>query len=194
MICHSQGDKDHPSNADWQDGGCCHIPGVVPPSNICPMRWAIDTNGSVFNSNRQNIGQLDDLIKTVYGVNNPNTRLNIINFLGWQSGLQMYICTAFAQAAVDHWNEFMAVQNQQLVMTNRTQADIRWSEEFNTGGSAVSIGDAWANLGKPRNWCVVYGPPEGHCCFREDQATNDARRSLVTTTRVSVSSQAPGAS
>jgi hypothetical protein len=190
MICHGKGDQ----RADWQDGGCCHIAGVTPPSGICQMRWAIDTNGDVYNSNRQNIGQLDDLIKTVYGVNNPNTRQEIANFLGWQTGIQLFVCTAFGQAAVDHWDEFMAPQGQEIVMTDRAQADVRWGEEFEVGGSAVAVGDAWAASNKPRNWCVVFGPPEGHCCWREDQTTNDANAAAVTTTRVSVSSQAQGAS
>ena len=187
MICHGQGDP----RADWQDGGCCFIAG-----EICPMRWAVDSAGDVWDSTRTNLGDLDALIRSVYGVNNPNTRDDIIEFLGWQAGTTMFVCTAFGAAAVAHWDEFMASQGQQIVMTDRVQADVRWSEEFDVGGSAEAVGDAWEAAGKPRNWCTTYGPTEqtGQCCHREDQATNDARAAGVSVTRVSVSSQAAGAS
>ena len=79
-------------------------------------------------------------------------------------------------------------------MVDRPQFDVRWGEEYAVGGSAEAVGDAWEGISRPRDWCVVYGPSEGQCCHREDQATNDARRANVTVTGVSIRSQATGAS
>lgn len=184
-LCHGQGDP----RVDTQDGGCCHIAGV----GVCPMRWFVDATGDVYDSDRNLVDTLDEAIRTTFGVNNPNTRDDIVEFLGWQTGVEMFICTAAGRSAVDHWVEFMSVQGQTLTMTDRAQFDVRWGEEFDVGGSAEAIGDIWAAAGQPRNWCVTYGPTEGHCCHREDQATNDARRANLSTTAVNVRSQAQGA-
>ena len=182
MICHAQGDP----HADPQSGGCCWIAG-----NICPMRWFVDASGDVYDSDRVLVDTLDQAIRNTFGVNNPNRRDEIVEFLGWTAGTEMFVCTAAGHAAVDHWDEFMSPQ---MEMVDRPQFDVRWGEEYAVGGSAEAVGDAWEGISRPRDWCVVYGPSEGQCCHREDQATNDARRANVTVTGVSIRSQATGAS
>lgn len=188
MICHGQGDQ----RADPHTSGCCELPGAG--NGICPMRWRVDPTGNVYNSSNTLVDTLDQAIRNTFGVNNPNIREDIVEFLGWQPGFTMMLCTAAAQAAVDHWAEFMASQGQAIVMTNRAQFDVRWSEEFNAGGSAEAVGDVWVTIARPRNWCVTFGPDLGQCCHRENQATNDTRRGLLSTAAVSVRSQASGAS
>lgn len=158
------------------------------------MRWRIDAAGDVHLADRSNIGPLDDAIRTVFGVNQPQIRAQVIGFLGWQAGVDMNVCTAFGFAARDHWAEFMAQNGGVWEIVDRATADARWSDEFDAGGSAELVGIEWETQGRSRYWCVTFGPTEGHCCHREDQATNDARRADLSATSVSVRSKAQGAS
>lgn len=184
MICHGQGDPD--------SFGCCEIGGY----GICPMRWLIDTTGEVFISNDgetlTSLGALDTAIRNGFGVNNPNIRDDIKDFIGRQDGAgpSMIICTAFGNAARDHWAEFMVEVSNVWEISDGPLADQRWSEEFDVGGSAEWVGDQWAAQGRPRDWCVSFGTvPEGTgkaCCFTEDQATNDAGVANLSATSVSV--------
>jgi len=147
----------------------------------------------VWDANRTNLGQLDTVIRTVFGVNNPNIRARIIAYLGWQAGVSIMLCTVAGRAAALYWDEFMSTAGQTITLTNRAQLEVRWGGEYQPGGSAAAIGDAWEAIGRPRNWCISFGSPEGECCHAEDAATNNARRANLTSTSVSVRSQATGA-
>jgi hypothetical protein len=48
--------------------------------------------------------------------------------------------------------------------------------------------------GKPRNWCMTYGPTEGQCCYGEDQTTNDTNANVLDVVAVTVRSSAEGTS
>lgn len=179
MLCHGQGDP------TLNLPGCCYLPG----GTVCPMRWMVNEAGNVIDSNGVNVGSLDSAIRNTFGVNNPNIREQIKQFIGRLDGVgpRMFVCMAFGYAARDHWAEFMAQTGGVWGVSDEVILEQRWSEEYEVGGSATAVGDAWEAAGKPRNWCVTFGPDEGHCCFRETQQVNDTQAAKVTATRVSVS-------
>lgn len=178
-ICHGQGDQAaNAAHGDPFDGGCCHLPGDI----VCPSRWYIDYTGAattrdarIIDHTRTDIGSVDEYVKQVH--NGKPRQDRVVEMIEGS----IYVCGALANSVIAagiptgaNWE---------------ADFDAAWSAEYEAGGSAETVGDAWAAANKPRNWCVIYGPGEGDCCFREDQATNDARAANLTTTRVAIASR-----
>lgn len=180
MICHGQGDQ----RSDLFDGGCCFVGG-----SVCQNRWFIDyststppgnrediANATVLDHNRQVLGTVDDVARSFVG-NNPNRRQRVFDQL--QGAL--YVCKVAALVVEGNWDGGPP---------DRATFDAAWAAH----PDYQPVADAWEAIGKPRNWCVLYGPSEGQCCHAEDQATNDANRANLTAVAVTVRSAATGAS
>lgn len=173
MICHGQGDQ----RVDLFDGGCCFIAG-----QICPQRWYIDYTGAattrdahIIDASGTDLGTVDAFVKQIH--NGKPRQDRVVEVIEGA----LYVCGALANAVIADGIPTGA--------NWEADFDAAWSAEYDVGGSAEAVGDAWEALGKPRNWCVSYGPGEGQCCFGEDQATNDARAANLTTTRVTIASR-----
>lgn len=175
MICHGQGDLTLPLP------GCCYLPG----GTVCPQRWRIDYTGldpttqtrqaHIFDSSGTDLGTVDAFVKQVHsGKPRQDRVVDVIQGA-------VFVCGALANAVIA--NGIPTGANW------ASEFDAAWSAVYEPGGAAAVVGDAWAAVGKPRNWCVSFGPAEGHCCFGEDQATNDAKAAALTTTRVSIASR-----
>ena len=178
MLCHGQGD-----NTGF-DGGCCWIAGV-----ICPLRWYIDYSTSspagdvntatILDSTGASLGTVFDYVDGLMPGGGPQ-KVDRVQRVTDQVQGTVYVCSAAAYA----------IGIDPSLINDRAQFETAWeaTAEYQT------VADQWEAQGKPRNWCMTFGPTEGHCCFREDQATNDAKRGALTTTAVTVRSQATGAS
>lgn len=168
MICHGNGD------APAFDGGCC----IKVGGDVCELRWFIDwttPEGEVFDSTNTSMGTVDDVARAFVG-NNPQRRARVAEAVQGT----VYIC----QAAI------LVVDGDPSLLNDRAAFDAAWAAR----AEYQSIADGWEAIGRPRNWCMIYGPPEGHCCFREDQTTNDTYRAGLSVTAVSLRSQAQGSS
>jgi hypothetical protein len=185
MICHGQG-TDPVAHSDPFDDGCCFIAGQP-----CQNRWYLDystctppgnradvANATVYEgANRTiSVGSVDDLARSFVG-NNPNRRQRIFD----QVQGALYICKVAALVIEAGWGSGPP---------DRATFEAAWAAH----PDYQPVADAWEAIGKPRDWCALYGPSEGQCCHREDQATNDARRANLTTTAVTVRAAATGAS
>lgn len=178
-ICHGQGDP----RTDPFLGGCCIVGRAEGTTlgqatdGICPNRWYIDwttPDGEVFDASRVSLGTVDEVAISYVG-NNPQRRQRVADQL---QGTR-YICLA-AVAAIDV---------DPSILLDRAAFDAAWeaTDEYQV------VADHWELISEPRNYCMVYGPTEAQCCFREDQATNDARRGELNITSVTIRSQAQGA-
>lgn len=165
MLCHGSGNLE----ADPFNGGCCWINGQV-----CPNRWYLE-GGSVFDSNRTLLGTVNEVVESFVGKSRPRKNRVIEQVEG-----ATYICSAAV----------LAVDADPSVLTDRAAFDAAWAAR----PEYQPVADAWEAIGKPRNWCQLYGPDEGQCCFSEDQATNDAKSGALTSTAVTVRRAATGAS
>lgn len=54
-----------------------------------------------------------------------------------------------------------------------------WSARYAPGADAAAVGDHWATIGRPRDWCVSFGPAEGHCCFAQGDSQTAAAEMSV---------------
>lgn len=168
-FCHGSGDP----RADPFTGGCCYVNG-----GICPLRWYLDwtsPEGEVFDAARVSLGTVDDVIRSLAG-NNPNRRARIFEQV---QGIT-FLCTA-ALAAID---------DDPSILTDRAAFDAAWEAtvEYQT------IADLWEAGGKPRNWCMTYGPSEGQCCHAETAQEQADREASMSVTAVSLRRGASGAS
>jgi len=172
MICHGQGDQ----RVDTLDGGCCFVAGQV-----CPNRWFIDWTGVaavadaiVRDHTGASLGTVDAVARSFVG-GNPNRRQQIYDEVQGT----LFLCAAAIQAIAVDPN----------IRNNRATFDAAWAAR----AEYQPIADAWELIGRPRNWCQLFGPPEGQCCFGEDQATNDTRAAALSVTAVTVRRGAQGA-
>jgi hypothetical protein len=180
MLCHGQGDQ----RSDLFDGGCCFINGQV-----CPIRWFIDYSTSspagdvgtatIYDSNRQSLGTVFNYVNALMPGGGPNKTARVQRVLDQIKGV-LYVCSAAAYV----------IGMDPSLINNRAQFDTAWAA--NT--SYTPIGDIWVSMNKPFNWCQLFGPPEGQCCFAENQSTNDSRASSLTSSAVTVRRSAIGAS
>lgn len=182
MICHGQGDP----RVDAFDGGCCYIQGAV-----CSLRWFVDYSTSspagdvntatLYDSDRNSLGTVFDYVDALMPGGGPQKVARVERVTAQVQGT-LYLCSAAAYV----------IGMDPSLINDRAQFDAAWeaTPEYQT------IADLWAAQGKPRNWCMTYGPTEqsGQCCHREDQATNDANAANISVAAVSVRSQATGAS
>ena len=173
MICHGQGDP----RTDLQDGGCCFIDG-----NVCPSRWYVDYTGAattrdahLIDSTGADLGTVDAYVKAVH--NGKPRQDRVVDVIEGRT----FVCGALADT--------VAADGIPTGANWEADFEAAWSAAYEAGGVAEVTGDAWAASGKPRNWCVSFGPGEGQCCFREDQATNDARVANISTVSVTVASR-----
>lgn len=171
MLCHGQGDQ----LPDLFDGGCCFVAGAV-----CPNRWYIapgpvTADRQVFDSTRTLLGTVDQVARSFVG-GNPNRRARIAEALQGT----LYVC----KAAV------LAIDAQPSILNNRPAFDAAWFAR----PEYTPIADAWESIGRPRDWCMIYGPTEAQCCFSETPAVNAARAGVLSTTHVTLRRSARGAS
>lgn len=179
MICHGQGDQDNVSErgGDLFDGGCCHFNGQV-----CPHRWFIDYTGAattrdarIIDASGTDLGTVDGYVQSVH--NGKPRQDRVVDVIEGS----LYVCSVLANTVIADGIPTGA--------NWEADFDAAWSAEYEPGGVAADVGDYWEAFGRPRNWCVLYGPSDGGCCFREDQATNDARAANLTATRVQIASR-----
>ena len=173
MICHGQGDQ----RANLFDGGCCFVDGAV-----CPNRWFIDrspgsavTQALVLDSTGASLGTVDAVTRSYVG-NNPSRRQEVYDEL---QGV-LYLCKA----------AIAAIAANPSIRNNRATFDAAWAAR----SEYQPIADAWEAIGKPRNWCQLYGPTEGQCCFGETTTVNAARAATLSAVAVTVRRNAQGAS
>lgn len=117
----------------------------------------------------------------------PN-RLDQTQAQAWLSGLNLrgarlraaqdqianitYLCRAALEAvAVDP-----------SILTTRALFEAAWEAR----PEYQPIADAWQAIGKPRNWCMSFGPFEGQCCFAENDQINNTKFSILTETAVTI--------
>ena len=180
MLCHGQGDL----GEDPFNGGCCWIAGT-----ICPVRWFIDYSTStpggdvgtatILDSTGVSLGTVFDYVDNLMPGGGPNKAARVQRVLDQVQGVS-YVCSAAA----------VAIGNDPSLINDRPAFETAWEAT----AEYQAVADQWEAQGKPRNWCQTFGPGEGHCCFGEDQATNDVKRGNMTTTAVTVRSRAQGAS
>jgi len=176
MICHGQGDP----REDPFFGGCCYVNGA-----ICPHRWFVDYTGldpvtqtrqaHIYDHNRVDLGTVNAFVQQVHS-GAPRQDRVVAAIQG-----SVYVCGVVANTVIADG-----------IPTGGNWAatfDSAWSAAYQPGGMAADVGDAWEAINKPRNWCVSYGPDLDQCCFREDQATNNTKAAVLSTTRVMVASR-----
>lgn len=187
MICHGQGDQNVSRDDDPFTGGCCYVNG-----SVCPVRWFIDYSTStpagdvgtatIFDSNRQSLGTVFDYVDGLMPGGGPNKAARVQRVLDQVQGV-IYVCSAAAYE----------IGMDPSLINDRAQFEAKWQ----ANAAYTPIGNEWVAIGKPFDWCMTFGPfegPVGQCCFREDQATNDARAGTLSTTAVTVRRNAQGAS
>lgn len=167
-ICHGQGDQ----RGDLFESGCCYVNG-----QICPNRLFVDwTNpaGDIFDSNRNLIGTVagwaDQVISAGWPQFKGGRKQKAIDDVVSQVQGRIIFCGVMVDILVEDptlFNDRTAIN---AAMENHPDY--------------VPVADAWEAIGKPRDWCYVYGPTEGQCCFREDEATNAARAANLSGTAV----------
>ncbi len=176
MICHGQGAPE----ANLFDGGCCKINGQV-----CPLRWFIDYSTSsppgdtgtatIVDSTGASLGTVNTYIATIINGKPRQDRARAM--------IQgaVYVCGGLTQS----------LANDGIPSGANWEAELnaQWSAIYDPGGSGEAVGDHWVSIGRPRNWCVVYGPGEGQCCFAEDAATNAARAAVLHVDRVTIANR-----
>lgn len=179
-VCHGQGSP----NADPFLGGCCWVNGAV-----CPQRWYIDYSTStpagdigtatIYNSARVSLGTVDAYVASLF---NGKPRQDRARQMLQGS---VYACGALTSDLAN--NGVPSGANWE------TELNARWSATFNPGGPAQAVGDAWVAIGRPRNWCVSYGPALGQCCFGESDPVNAAGVAKLHVTRVAIANRNMGA-
>ena len=178
-VCHGNGN---------QDGGCCYISG-----NVCPHRLRLDydpavldglndsdktnvmRNVVIYDANDASLGTIETFVN---GIHNGKPRRDRV--IGAFAG-RRYICGVLANTVI--------AEGIPTGANWEADFEVAWSAQYEPGGSAQDVGDAWAAMGKPRNWCVSFGPGEGQCCFRQDDAANAIQVNRMTTTSVAVASR-----
>lgn len=176
MICHGQGDP----RTDPFDGGCCFVNGAV-----CPNRWFVDWTGAIgpvetiYDSNRVPLGTVTAYVTSLMPGGGPTKAARVARVVA-QVQNATYVCKAAAYA----------IGMDPSLINDRLAFESAWAAR----PEYQPIADAWEALGKPRNWCMTFGPTEGQCCHNEDQATNDARAGVLDPVAVTVRSAATGAS
>jgi len=176
MLCHGQGDPE----ADLFDGGCCWVDGEV-----CPNRWFIDWPGAygpaetIYDNTRTALGTVTGYVTDLMPGGGPNKAARVARVVAQVQGAT-YACAAAAHI----------IGMDPSLINDRAAFDTAWAARV----EYQPIADHWQTLGKPRNWCMVYGPAEGQCCHSEDQATNDARTAALDPVAVTVRRAATGAS
>lgn len=169
MICHGKG---------VGAIGCCWLGTVV-----CPHRWRIDNQGGTLSTRDSLIYDADDVLlgtvdAYVKSVHNGKPRQDrVVDVIQGRR----FVCGVLANAVVANG----------IPTGANWEADFEaaWSAEYQPGASAADVGDYWASIGKPRNWCVSYGQTEPQCCFGEDQATNDTGVAALSVTSVTIASR-----
>jgi hypothetical protein len=179
MLCHGQGDE----RADPFEGGCCYVNGA-----ICSARWFIDYSTSspaedvgtatIRDSNRNSLGTVAAYVDSLMPGGGPTKTQRIQRVLDQVDGIK-FVCSAAAYV----------IGMDPSLINDRPAFEAAWA----ANAAYTPIAAQWVAMGKPANWCMTFGPSEGQCCFGEDQATNDSKRANITTTAVTVRSQAPGA-
>ena len=164
MFCHGQG------NLDPAFDGCCFIPG----GTICPNRLKF-VNGRVLQG-----PNLTDLGTTTQWINSLTNNGAARNNAAKQVQGLVYACDAAIKAIVA----------QLSILSSRATFDAAWEAR----PEYQPIADLWETIGKPRNWCMTYGPPEAQCCFSESAAINAAKAAALDSTAVTIRRAATGAS
>ena len=157
--------------ADDFGGGCCHVPGF----GVCPLRWYISDAGEVLASDRSSLGTVTEVIRSFVGNSKPRQ-----NRVAEQIQGARYLCSAAV----------LAIDEDPSILTDRAAFEAAWAAR----PEYAQIADVWETLGKPRAYCMEYGPSEGQCCHSETTEENSSKAATLSTTAVSIRRSAPGAS
>lgn len=156
-------------NLDSSLDGCCWIDGA-----ICPNRLKI-VNGRVLKGPA--LTDLGTVTQYVQSLTNNGAARNRANQMAQAI---VYAC----EAAI------LTIVASASVLNDRAAFDAAWAAR----PEYQAIGDYWESRGLPRNYCMVYGPAQGQCCFSETPEVNAAKGSALSTTAVTLRRAAQGAS
>jgi hypothetical protein len=147
-------------NGDLVRGGCCYVDGAV-----CPNRWMI-VDGHVFDAAGNDLGTVQEIIASV--TNNrkaQQTGAELAQGITFLCGVAMKVLLADTR-----------------LIGNPTGFRQAWLNH----AEYQPIADVWERIGKPRDWCMTYGPGEGQCCYAEPLAENEAKQALLSEVAVTV--------
>ena len=179
MICHGQGVPAGDPNTDPFLEGCC----LLTHPTVCPNRWFIDWAGdigpaeTVYDADRTALGLVDDAIRDMVGNSKPRrdrVKAQTLNI--------KFLCTA----------ALTVIGADPSLLNDRPAFDAAWEAT----AEYQPIADIWEAMGKPRNWCMLYGAQaalDNTCCFSETQAVNDAKAAVLDPVAVQVRSASTGA-
>jgi hypothetical protein len=148
-FCHGKGGADQDGTHPNGDGGCCYVNGAV-----CPNRLK-QVDGRVYDHTGADLGTTTQYINSL--TNNGAARRRAADQV---QGI-VFGCVAAIRAIVANAS----------IVTDRAVFDAAWAARL----EYQAVADAWEALGLPRDYCQVYGMPQGQCCFSEDTVTNEAR-------------------
>ena len=177
MICHGRGSMPgNQAQGSFADG-CC-----IWDNHVCPNRWYLTWNtpdGEIFDASGQSLGTVTAYIQSQMP-GGGQTKTQRVNRVLDQVRNIRYVCAPAAYV----------IGMDPSLITNRAQFEAAWSAR----AEYTPVGDYWVSVGKPRNWCMSFGPTEGQCCYGESQVVNDQNRSQLHTSAVEVRRRATGAS
>lgn len=153
---------------DPANDGCCYVHG-----RPCSLRWKIVNDHILEGPNLTDLGTVDACIDGLVGGRQAQDRAKA------QVQGVMYACrAAVAVVATD---------------PSATSSRAAFLSSWASHPDYQSVADAWERIGLPRNYCQVYGPAEGQCCFAEDESTNTVKGASLSTVAVSVRRATTGA-
>lgn len=179
MLCHGRG-----NSTDGFNGGCCWVNGA-----ICANRWFLqypndDPTGpvqdaTILDSTGASLGTVFDYVDDLMPGGGPNKAARMQRAFDQAQGA-IYLCAI----------PVYLLGNDPSLINDRPTLEAQWAAD----PDYQPVADHWESIGKPRNWCPLYGPAEQQCCYEETPAENDTERALLTVDAVTVRSQATGAS
>lgn len=157
----------HGQGGPDQVDGCCYVNGAP-----CPLRWKIDGQQVYEGPDMVPLGNVEQAVSTyVNGTPKRNRGVEQLQNV-------VYACRAAVIAIAEDGNR----------VTDRAAFEAAWTAY----DGYQPVADHWQSIGRPREWCPQYGPPEGQCCFSEDEATNQAKAGALHVNAVEVRSRRPG--
>lgn len=183
MICHGRGSMPGNNAPDLFADGCCIIDDAP-----CPQRWFIDYTTSVpagdtgtatiRDATGASLGTVTAYVTSLMPGGGPQKAQRVARVVAQVQGI-LYVCSIKARI----------IGLDPSLITDRAAFEAALLAD----ASYQPIADIWESRGQPRDWCSTFGSGEGQCCFAEDQATNDAKRAMLSVDAVEVRRRAPGA-
>jgi hypothetical protein len=147
--------------------GCCYVDG-----QICVNRWKVIEGHIYEGPTLIDLGTVDAYVNSLIQSKPGRDRIK-----AQLQGMQFF-CKAAIQVII----------SDPSLLNDRAGFDAAWA----SNPIYQPIADRWEAIGQPRNWCMIYGPPESQCCFSEDLATNLGRQQSMTEVSISIRSRATG--